>query len=101
MTLNLKSKQINDLLKKIPINLNSKLLHSKKEEEILILLREFEIYINDINTILTAKGEYNDEFFLSALLTDGFKGYENYTDDELIQEMNERDLWNNWFKDTE
>jgi hypothetical protein len=54
---------------------------------------------DDINTILTAKGEYNDEFFLSALLTDGFKGYENYTDDELTQEMNERDLWDNWFKD--
>ena len=55
---------------------------------------------DDINTILTAKGEYNDEFFLSTLLTDGFKGYENYTDDELTQEMNERELWNEWFKET-
>ena len=47
---------------------------------------------DDINTILTAKGEYNDEFFLSALLTDGFKGYNAYTDEELETELVERDI---------
>ena len=56
---------------------------------------------DDIDTILTSSGEYNDRFFLSELLTDGFKGYESYTDDELTNEMNERDLWTDWFKDTE
>ena len=56
---------------------------------------------DDIDTILTSEGAYNDRFFLSALLTDGFKGYESYTDDELTNEMNERDLWTDWFKDTE
>ena len=38
---------------------------------------------DDIDTILTAKGEYNDEFFLSEILTGGFKGYANHTDEEL------------------
>jgi len=47
---------------------------------------------DDINTILTAKGEYNDEFFLSALLTDGFKGYSNMFDEELETELRERDI---------
>ena len=56
---------------------------------------------DDIDTIMTSEGAYNDRFFLSALLTDGFKGYESYTDDELTNEMNERDLWTDWFKDTE
>ena len=47
---------------------------------------------DDIDTILTAKGEYNDEFFLSEILTGGFKGYNAYTDDEVIQELNERGI---------
>jgi hypothetical protein len=47
---------------------------------------------DDINTILSAKGEYNDEFFLSAILTEGFKGYGAYTDEELEQELVERDI---------
>ena len=47
---------------------------------------------DDINTILTAKGEYNDEFFLSALLTDGFKGYSNMFDEELEIELKDRDI---------
>ena len=45
---------------------------------------------DDIDTILTAKYEYNDEFFLSAILTDGFKGYNAYTDEELEQKLVER-----------
>jgi hypothetical protein len=56
---------------------------------------------NDINTIFDSRDNHNDESLLVEILGNGFKGYENYTDDELIQEMNERDLWNNWFKDTE
>ena len=47
---------------------------------------------DDIDTILTSEGAYNDRFFLSALLTDGFKGYQNYTDEELEQELVERDI---------
>ena len=47
---------------------------------------------DDIDTILTAKGEYNDEFFLSAILTQGFKGYNAYTDEELERELVERDI---------
>ena len=47
---------------------------------------------DDIDTILTAKGEYNDEFFLSAILTQGFKGYNAFTDEELERELVERDI---------
>jgi hypothetical protein len=52
---------------------------------------------DDMNTI----HESGDPVYLYSLLYSGFKGYESYTDDELMQEMNERDLWDNWFKDTE
>ena len=45
---------------------------------------------DDIDTILTSEGAYNDRFFLSALLTDGFKGYANHTDEELETELVER-----------
>jgi hypothetical protein len=51
---------------------------------------------NDYNTIMS--GDAND--FLVNLLTYGHKGYEDCTDDELVAEMNERDLWDNWFKET-
>ena len=47
---------------------------------------------DDIDTILTAKGEYNDEFFLSEILTGGFKGYNAYTDEELERELVDRDI---------
>ena len=47
---------------------------------------------DDIDTILTAKGEYNDEFFLSERLTGGFKGYNAFTDEELERELVERDI---------
>ena len=47
---------------------------------------------DDIDTIMTSEGEYNDRFFLSALLTDGFKGYANHTDEELETELVERDI---------
>ena len=42
----------------------------------------------------------NDGDFLYGMLYDGFKGYDNMTDEELTQEMNERELWTEWFKET-
>jgi hypothetical protein len=56
---------------------------------------------NDINSIITDANEYNDMSVLAEILEIGFKGYENYTDEELTRDMTERGLWDNWFKDTE
>jgi len=50
---------------------------------------------NDIDQI-----KQGDDYYLDMTLRCGFKGYQEYTDDELVQEMNERDLWDNWFKET-
>jgi len=36
--------------------------------------------------------EINDVWYLGELLRTGFKGYENYTEDELIKEYNDRGL---------
>ena len=55
---------------------------------------------DDINTIFESKNQDNDEFYIANILMEGFKGYENFTEEELVQEMNERDLWNAWFKVT-
>jgi hypothetical protein len=55
---------------------------------------------DDINNIFEAKNQENDEYYISNILLEGFKGYENYTEEELVQEMNERDLWHQWFKET-
>jgi hypothetical protein len=49
---------------------------------------------NDIGII-----REDDNWLLSQILLSGFKGYESFTDDELVDEMNERDLWNDWFED--
>jgi hypothetical protein len=57
---------------------------------------------NDINTIesdMNTVQSGDGSSYLYDLLTLGFKGYENMFDDELVQEMNERDLWDNFFKD--
>ena len=44
---------------------------------------------DDLNTILS----YNDDnWILSEMLVNGFKGYSNYTDQELMQELKERGL---------
>lgn len=56
---------------------------------------------DDLNTIFTMKGEENDESLIAQMLYSGFKGYENYTDEQLVKEMNERNLWNEWFKGNE
>lgn len=50
---------------------------------------------DDINTIFVMKGEENDESLIAQMLYSGFKGYENYTDEELIVEMRERELLEN------
>jgi len=34
----------------------------------------------------------DDNWILSEILLEGFKGYANYTDDELDQELRERDI---------
>jgi len=54
---------------------------------------------NDIDSIMADAGD-KDLSCLAEILSTGFKGYENFTDDELVREMNERDLWNSWFKET-
>jgi hypothetical protein len=54
---------------------------------------------NDIDTIM-ADANQNDLSVLADMLYTGFKGYENYTEEQLVREMNERDLWNAWFKET-
>ena len=66
---------------------------SRKFEMIEVLID------NDIDTIMADAGQ-NDMSLLAQMLHSGFKGYENYTEEELVQEMNERDLWNEWFKET-
>lgn len=62
---------------------------SRREEMITMLID------NDIDTF-----QSSDSWIISEILRSGFKGYENFTDDELVQEMNERDLWAEWFKET-
>lgn len=42
---------------------------------------------DDMNTV-----ENDDGWYLSSLLRNGFKGYENYTDEELMNELMERDI---------
>ena len=44
--------------------------------------------INDDADIILGEGDY----FLYALLKDGFKGYANFTDEELMNELIERDI---------
>jgi hypothetical protein len=54
---------------------------------------------NDIDSIM-ADAAQNDQSVLASMLYSGFKGYENYTEEQLVLEMNERDLWNAWFRVT-
>jgi hypothetical protein len=58
-----------------------------------------ELVDNDINMIIHDANEYGDTTVLAEILENGFKGYENMFDDQLIQEMNERGLWDNWFEE--
>jgi hypothetical protein len=71
------------------VNGKRRMLMSRREEMIKMLIDD------DIDTF-----QSSDSWIISEILRSGFKGYENYTDEELVQEMNERDLWNEWFKET-
>lgn len=46
-----------------------------------------ELVSDDMNTV-----DVGAAYYLYNLLRDGFKGYANYTDDELVQELHERDI---------
>jgi hypothetical protein len=50
-----------------------------------------ELINNDINTIQDLSA-YNDYSYLDSLLRCGFRGYESMTDEELMQELTERDI---------
>jgi len=47
---------------------------------------------DDIDSIFTMKGEFNDESMIAEMLYSGFKGYQEYTDEELETELIERDI---------
>ncbi len=44
----------------------------------------------DFDTLLNMS--FIDPEYFSYIMKTGFKGYDNYTDEELIQECNERDI---------
>ena len=47
---------------------------------------------DDINTIFTAKEQYNDEELVASIIQYGFRGYEDFTDGELLVEVRQREL---------
>ena len=51
-----------------------------------------ELVDNDINSIIRDYNEMNDASVLAYILEEGFKGYINYTDEKLMQELLERGL---------
>ena len=51
-----------------------------------------ELVDNDINSIIRDYNEMNDASVLAYILEEGFKGYINYTDQKLMQELLERGL---------
>jgi hypothetical protein len=51
-----------------------------------------ELIQNDIHTIQDYALQYGDNDYLGSILRCGFKGYEHYTDEELMQELQERDI---------
>lgn len=54
-----------------------------------------EFLINDdIDTVITMREQYQDVEYISNILACGFKGYENYTDEELESEYNDREFDN-------
>jgi hypothetical protein len=50
-----------------------------------------ELINNDINMIRD-QSEWNDFSYLESVLEFGFTGYFNMTDEQLIQELNDRDI---------
>ena len=51
-----------------------------------------ELVDNDIDSIIRDYNEMNDASVLAYILEEGFKGYINYTDEKLMQELEERDI---------
>lgn len=51
-----------------------------------------ELVNNDINMIFSFKEQYNDEEYIASILEFGFKGYTEYTDEELMVELEQRDI---------
>ena len=51
-----------------------------------------ELVNDDINRITTDYNEMNDCSVLAFILDEGFKGYRNYTDEQLMNELIERDI---------
>ena len=47
---------------------------------------------DDINSFMTMREVCGDESVLAQRLYSGFKGYQNYTDEELETELVERDI---------
>lgn len=64
---------------------------SRREEMIKILID------SDFDSI---QNNGVDTDFLFDFLYSGFKGYANFTDEELVSEMNERELWTEWFRES-
>jgi hypothetical protein len=50
-----------------------------------------ELVNNDINTIQDSSA-YDDYSYIDSILRCGFKGYEFMTDEELMQELTDRDI---------
>lgn len=51
-----------------------------------------ELVNNDIDAIIKDYNEMNDLSVLAYILDSGFKGYRNYTDEQLMNELMERDI---------
>jgi hypothetical protein len=47
---------------------------------------------DDINSFMTMSENYRDVSVVAEMLYSGFKGYQNYTDEQLEQELVERDI---------
>ena len=47
---------------------------------------------DDLNSFVHMREEFGDESVLAEMLYSGFKGYQNYFDDELETELRERDI---------
>ena len=47
---------------------------------------------DDINSFMRMREECGDESVLAEMLYSGFKGYQNYSDEQLEVELNERDI---------
>ena len=51
-----------------------------------------ELVNNDINMIFSFKEQDNDEEYIAGILEFGFRGYAEYTDEELMEELEQRDI---------